>query len=374
LWEDNVALRTAARRFGPDALVTFTTHISNVDDLVAELPVKPTACNFILYIGMDDKAKDAQLFDATGESGRELTDKDVSLWTINLSKAELTVRNWYPKDINIYWIDEGKDEIHVGRLAHGQSTALNTWMTHIFTMREVETNKLIQYAIVNRASAVFEIRPAMTYPTEDEFVRKAFDLWFDVRRLKNWFQPNIVPAITPTGFAKQKAPKKLFDDVLQFFKQMEPHQRLETSVGPCINQEEAPTYMVSLSHDLRERIFAEFKPILENWSNLVLKPTSLYGIRKYTHGSVLKMHVDTLDTHVISCIVNVAQDVDEDWLLEILDHEGNLHKIAMEPGDMVLYESAKALHGRPVSLKGRQYSNFFLHYAPENMPWSYGWL
>jgi hypothetical protein len=71
--------------------------------------------------------------------------------------------------------------------------------------------------------------------------------------------------------------------------------------------------------------------------------------------------------------VNVAQDTEEDWLLEILDHEGTLHHVSMSPGDMVLYESAKALHGRPKPLKGKYYSNFFLHYAPTTLDWDFNW-
>ena len=67
----------------------------------------------------------------------------------------------------------------------------------------------------------------------------------------------------------------------------------------------------------------------------------------YQDGSILRMHVDTANTHVISAIINVDQNVDEPWPLLILDHEENEHWITMEPGDMVLYESAKALHGRP---------------------------
>lgn len=59
------------------------------------------------------------------------------------------------------------------------------------------------------------------------------------------------------------------------------------------------------------------------------------------------MHVDTANTHVISAIINVDQDVDEPWRLLILDHDENEHWITMAPGDMVLYESAKMLHGRP---------------------------
>ena len=38
--------------------------------------------------------------------------------------------------------------------------------------------------------------------------------------------------------------------------------------------------------------------------------------------------------------------VDEDWPIVILDHDYNEHSVIMKPGDMLLYESAKALHGR----------------------------
>ena len=40
----------------------------------------------------------------------------------------------------------------------------------------------------------------------------------------------------------------------------------------------------------------------------------------------------------------------------------------MEPGDAVLYESAKCMHGRPKALQGDQYVNEFFHYRPMNDP------
>ena len=49
----------------------------------------------------------------------------------------------------------------------------------------------------------------------------------------------------------------------------------------------------------------------------------------------------------VSAIINVDQEVEDDWELLILDHDDNEHRLVMQPGDMVLYESAKLLHGRP---------------------------
>jgi hypothetical protein len=67
---------------------------------------------------------------------------------------------------------------------------------------------------------------------------------------------------------------------------------------------------------------------------------------------------------VTSAIVNVAQDVDEDWPLEVYDRLGNAVNITMEPGDMVFYESHSLIHGRPFALKGRFYANIFIHFEP----------
>ena len=36
----------------------------------------------------------------------------------------------------------------------------------------------------------------------------------------------------------------------------------------------------------------------------------------------------------------------------------------MKPGDVILYESAKCYHGRPIPLEGTEYANIFLHYKP----------
>ncbi len=45
---------------------------------------------------------------------------------------------------------------------------------------------------------------------------------------------------------------------------------------------------------------------------------------------------------VISIIVNVGQNVDgHPWPLEILDYSGNMHKVFLQPGEMVFYESAR---------------------------------
>lgn len=65
-----------------------------------------------------------------------------------------------------------------------------------------------------------------------------------------------------------------------------------------------------------------------------------------------------------SCIINVDQDVDEPWPLEVIDRKGMAVNVTMKPGDMVLYESGSLIHARPFPLKGRFMANIFIHFEP----------
>ena len=49
--------------------------------------------------------------------------------------------------------------------------------------------------------------------------------------------------------------------------------------------------------------------------------------------------------------------MEKDWPLYILDNEGEQHMVVMEPGEMVWYESARLIHGRPQPLEGKYYDN-----------------
>ena len=79
--------------------------------------------------------------------------------------------------------------------------------------------------------------------------------------------------------------------------------------------------------------------------------------------STVATHVDRLPL-VSSAIIQVAQDLDEPWPVEVYDHAGKAYNVTMLPGDMVLYESHTVLHGRPFPLKGRFYANIFVHFKP----------
>jgi prolyl 4-hydroxylase len=144
-----------------------------------------------------------------------------------------------------------------------------------------------------------------------------------------------------------------------------------------VNWWESPTYMVSVEDSnlrgggslLKQKVWDEVQPVVEEWTGMELKPASQYGIRIYTEGAVLSPHVDRIPL-ISSCIINVAQDVDEPWPLEVIDRQGRAVNVTMEPGDMVLYESHSLIHARPFPLKGRYMANIFIHFEPTGRPLS----
>jgi len=123
---------------------------------------------------------------------------------------------------------------------------------------------------------------------------------------------------------------------------------------------------------IRQIIHDELQPLHEEWANTKLTPTAVYGIRSYNKGATLTTHRDKIETHHISSIVIVDKDlacgcnktkgVENDWALDIQDHEGNWHKVYAEIGDIILYESATMEHGRKDPFKGNYFRNFYVHY------------
>jgi len=134
---------------------------------------------------------------------------------------------------------------------------------------------------------------------------------------------------------------------------------------------DSPTYMVAIEDTklrgggsaLKKRLWSAAREAVEDWTGEDLTPSSIYGIRVYKENAVLLPHVDRLPL-VASAMINIAQDLDEDWPLEIYDHDGMAHNVTLQPGEMLLFESHSAIHGRPFPLKGRFAAFLFIHFEP----------
>jgi len=97
----------------------------------------------------------------------------------------------------------------------------------------------------------------------------------------------------------------------------------------------------------------------------------MYGIRSYLRGSSLVEHTDKVETHHVSSSILVDKDLrcgcqhkdnGDDWAFDIQGYDGDWYKVYLEPGDMIVYESALCVHARKEHFQGTYYRNFFAHY------------
>ena len=182
-------------------------------------------------------------------------------------------------------------------------------------------------------------------------------------------QPKSMVNYTETGFAKIRAPTKVFELLKEFWEKNKDNEHEEEwpTGNVYVNHWETPTGMVAVEDSslegggfvLKQHIWNAARDTISEWTGQQLAECSLYGIRVYKEGAMLAPHVDRLPL-VSSAIINVDQDVDEPWPLEVIGHDGRAHNVTMLPGDMVLYESHSILHGRPFPLKGRFMANVFM--------------
>ncbi|CAB9510807.1 Ankyrin Repeat [Seminavis robusta] len=197
-------------------------------------------------------------------------------------------------------------------------------------------------------------------------------------------QPQTMKNMTSgLGFRKLRLPPEVFESILEFW-QTNRHEAYDEpwpAGGTYINHWETPPGVVRVDntslpgggYDLTSQVWEALRPIVSEWTGQHLEEASMYGIRIYKTGNILATHVDRQPL-VSSVIINVDQDLDEPWPLEVIGHDGLAHNITMEPGDLVLYESHSILHGRPYPLKGRFLANMFVHFeptrpdAPKNSP------
>lgn len=192
-------------------------------------------------------------------------------------------------------------------------------------------------------------------------------------RWENWMQftqSRIVPKFTETGFALVKTPPHLFEELLHVVEEGVANWdslEEEEGVGDAIYNRLGLNPKMVPRTPLWNRVHEELLPLHEQWAGVKLFPTSIYGIRLYQNTSSLVMHCDKVHSHVISSIIHIAHQYDDDdvpWPIEIEDHDGVLHAVALQPGDMLFYESARCLHGRMTEFRGKYYGSIFAHYQP----------
>mmetsp|Transcript_20213 Transcript_20213/g.47339 ORF Transcript_20213/g.47339 Transcript_20213/m.47339 type:complete len:429 (-) Transcript_20213:1610-2896(-) len=191
------------------------------------------------------------------------------------------------------------------------------------------------------------------------------------RHRMNREQPGSVYNFTKHGYAKMKVPTDLYDLIKEHFDKYRDLAEIEwKEYNVYHNMWESPPTIIDINNEssggslsLTSVIEEKVKPILEEWTGQKLSPVSTYGIRMYHNGSILAPHVDRMPL-ITSVIIQVDQDIDVPWPLEVYGHDGVATNVTMEPGDMVLYESHSVIHGRPFPMVGNFFANCFIHFEP----------
>ena len=190
--------------------------------------------------------------------------------------------------------------------------------------------------------------------------------------LAGFKQASLLPKFTQTGVEVRAMPLGL-DQALRehYTHHVELRYYEHFSLSPLVNDKFCKCSIVPLSDDLKDMVFSILQPVAEDWSRQKLRPTAMYGVREYYTGHVVQPHVDRAATHVISILLPFYTDLENGsyWPLEVITHQGDKLNLSFGPGEMLLYESASVIHGRPTPLRANVYAIAYVHFQPE-----YDWL
>lgn len=300
----------------------------------------------------------------------------------------LIFQNDYDRATVWHTTDRNDQEVFVAKVGPGESYTHRARASNEFGVRDARTNDLLRARWRPMGNATLRIeKPEREGAMIDddcthdspvcvikgEVLSKAgSDESHFFRRHLNRLQPSVVPKFTPEGFRVRDLPAGIYKRLTDWFAKAKARENLEVIPGYFVNHKAAKVWHVDMPGDIRNCLFHGLRPLFESWAGVPLEGTACYGIRTYTNGSTLAPHVDTVETHAVSAIINVEQvGMRKPWPLEIKDHEGVFRTVSIKPGQMIFYESARLSHGRPSQLDGDRFSSLFIHYRPKE-GWNFG--
>ena len=179
---------------------------------------------------------------------------------------------------------------------------------------------------------------------------------------------------THTGFHKTNIPFEIYRDILQFYFKHE-HDFMDEYYPREFtfwNLNDVDITQVSFNETIASQFSDRLRPAVEMWCRCKIEETKGPGIvtriRRYPRNSIVRFHVDQKETnHVFGTILHLARNLDlnKDWPLEVIGFDGRPVRMTMAPGEMVMFEASKVIHGRPLPLEGEYYINTFFYYRPK---------
>lgn len=285
-------------------------------------------------------------------------------------RVEVSFINYSPKVLDLYWVDTDGTKHFQDKFERMEMNTqfITTYIGHRFVAEDPDTEEEIMDYTIEFNGNVGVSNHVNVHEEMDirQEVKSAMnDQWDEHLRVKRTF--------SPLGFAKGRLPEDVFGSMRAFYynNRNPPHRLMEEwdRKGIFVNYWETDCNLIMIPWSVKKIWQIRLKDAVQQWAGVEIEQTDLYGIRQYEAGARLLTHVDRISTHAVSLIVNIAQgNLTNPWTVEVYDHADRLHEVVMHPGDIVYYESAKALHGRNTPLAGGYYANIFTHYRPIGDP------
>lgn len=267
--------------------------------------------------------------------------------------AEIGFVSNHPNNIDMYWVSNDERH-HVGDLQPGEKHTIwhRSTLGHVFHLVDSVTDDLVgEYEVLH--NAIYHIGPLKTgvSPTprnvSSSVQSTLANEWERSKRVTRTF--------SELGFTIGRMPNDLWASIATYYYNNKNNLALEEwdSKGLFVNHWEVDVFMIGMPWGLKKFWQDRLRSLVEIWSGETLELTDIYGMRRYEEGARLLTHVDREATHAASLIINIAQSaMRKPWYIEVYDFANRLHKIPMNEGDIVYYESAKSLHGRMEPLEG----------------------
>ena len=289
--------------------------------------------------------------------------------------------------VSCYWI---KPHTHTRAtpliIKPGTVSWIHTWLGHRFEVEGAEgfrESTLLRFRVED-TYAVFVVRdkePVLPTPALPWAKLWSLTKVYEQKKTK---EALTYRTFTTIGFAKAAIPSKLWASVDTYYHRNKHSVYTEYDIFNTVYSQqlvyvniwEARSFIIPIPIELQTAWHAALLPYVSAWAGEVeLEATALYGIRVYVRGARLVMHRDRYKTHALSAILNIDQDrLGAPWPLVIQDLGGTVHEIFLRPGEMLFYESARCMHGRPTPLNGSRFVNLFLHYRPRtDKHWGGDW-
>lgn len=287
-------------------------------------------------------------------------------------RVEFGFINYTPKALSLYWVNGNGERTYLYPLERKEKNTrfIHTYVGHRFVVEDPDTKEDVLDHTVEFHGVIGisnHQNPHRNRDIRTQVKRTMGGEWQKHLAVKRTF--------SPLGFDKGRLPNDLYGSMRAFYHNNRdpPHRLMEEwdSKGVYVNYWETDCNFIQIPWELKKIWQYRLRDVVQEWvgADTPIEQTDLYGVRQYQTGARLLTHVDRINTHAVSLIVNIAQgNMTQPWTVEVYDHANRLHEVVMEPGDIVYYESAKALHGRNTPLAGGFYANLFTHYRPTGDP------